>query len=60
MCDERTSKNSDVPSKDARRRAIAQIRKLFEEADSHADQLGISDDEIDAAVEEASERTRGR
>ena len=49
-----------IPSEEARRNAAANMRRLFDKADAHADRLGVTDDEIDAAVEAAIDHVRGQ
>jgi hypothetical protein len=51
---------NQVPSEDLRRLAAANLQRLFERADAYADQKAISDDEIDAAVDDALNHVRGR
>jgi hypothetical protein len=47
-----------VPTEEARRKAVANLGRLFDKADAHADRLGVTDDEIDAAVEAAIDHAR--
>jgi len=49
-----------VPSEEARRKAVGNMRRLFDKADAHADRLGLSDDQIDAAVDAAIDHVRGQ
>jgi hypothetical protein len=48
-----------TPGEDARHDAVVKLRRLFDKADAHADRLGLTDDEIEAAVEAALDHVRG-
>ena len=47
-----------VPDEATRRRALASMQQTFAKAEQHAQQQGITDAEIDEAVDEATERIR--
>lgn len=47
-----------VPDEATRRRALASMQQTFAEAERHARQQGITDAEINEAVDEATERIR--
>jgi hypothetical protein len=49
-----------IPSEAARERAAVGIRKIIAEAQAHADAHHVTDDEADAAVEEAMAHVRRR
>jgi hypothetical protein len=49
-----------VPDEPTRRGAAQGIRSIIAQAQHHADALGVSDDEIDSAVEEAMAHVRRR
>jgi hypothetical protein len=46
------------PDENSRRRALANMQKTFAKAEQHADQQGIAESEIDAAVDEAMDHVR--
>jgi hypothetical protein len=52
--------SSAVPNADQRASATAGLRELITIAQSHADQTGVSEEEIDAAVNEAMGHVRRR
>jgi hypothetical protein len=47
-----------VPSEDARRLARDNLDRLYEQTDAHATRLGVTQDEFDAAVDEAIDHVR--
>jgi hypothetical protein len=47
-----------MPDDEARRKALANLRQTFAAAERHADRLGVSDKEIDDAVDEAMNAAR--
>ncbi len=51
---------SAVPDEAQRTSAAAGLREIIAAAQAHADQAGVSDEEIDAAVEEAMGHVRRR
>lgn len=46
------------PDEEARHRARAALEQTFRRAEAHAEEHGVSDAEIDAALREAMERVR--
>ena len=47
-----------VPDENARRRALASMQRTFAVAEQHAQQQGVTDAEIDEAVDEATDQVR--
>lgn len=47
-----------VPDENTRRRALASMRQTFAKAETHAKQQGVSDSQIDEAVDEATDSVR--
>lgn len=47
-----------VPDEATRRRALARMQQTFAKAEQHAQQQGVTDAEIDDAVDEATDRIR--
>lgn len=47
-----------VPDEAARRHALGEMRQTFAKSEQHALQRGLTDEEIDEAVDEASDRIR--
>ena len=49
-----------APDEEKRRRAREKLDAIYQKADAHVAQLGVTQDEFDAAVDEAVENTRRR
>jgi hypothetical protein len=52
--------SSTIPDELVRREAVEGLRQLIASAERHADEMGVTDDEIDSAVEEAMAHVRRR
>jgi hypothetical protein len=47
-----------VPDEATRQRALARMQQTFAKAEQHAQQHGVTDEEIDEVVDEATQRIR--